>query len=77
MNPTEQRPPRYSPPARWEHKRAASIIALKAHWSIHAIVRAYEVPESVVRRWKEEAKIPPHKGLRTPRPMPEVGQILT
>jgi hypothetical protein len=68
-------PPRYSSPDKWEHKREASVLALIAGWSVHAVVRAYEVPESTVIKWKQAANIPPHTGPK--RPMTDVGQILT
>lgn len=61
--------------AKWAHKREACVAALRAGWSVYAVVRAYEVTERMVRIWHAEERIPPCTGPK--RPMPEVGQILT
>lgn len=60
--------------AKWAHKREACVKALKAGWSIHAISRAYELPEYMVANYREEENIPPYTGPK--KPTPDVGQIL-
>ena len=60
--------------AKWEHAREKSIKALRAGWSVGAVVRAYELPERMVRYWREQAKIGSVIGKC--RPTPEVGEVL-
>lgn len=67
--------PRQTQEEKWSHKRSECVAALRAGWSVHAVVRATGVPEPTVRRWKTEENIPNHTGPK--KPMPEVGQKLT
>jgi transposase-like protein len=60
--------------ARWAHKRADAVKALRAGYSIGAVARALDVPETSVKHWRVEEAIPPHTGK--PRPIPEVGAKL-
>jgi len=54
--------------ARWAHKREECVKALRAGYSVGAIARAREVPETAVRHWQKQAGIPAYTGK--PRPMP-------
>lgn len=60
--------------AKWAHKRADCIAALRAGYSAGAVARAYETPETAIRNWQKEEGIPAYKGK--PRPMPDVGTVL-
>lgn len=70
------RPPSAESLAKWEHLRAKSVTALRAGYSVGAIVRAYEVPEHMVRHWREEAGIAPAKAGGKGRSTPAVGEVL-
>ena len=59
---------------KYGHKRDQTVKALRADWSVGAIVRAYEIPEHVVRTWQQQEKIPPYRGIR--KATPDVGAVL-
>lgn len=66
--------PRPNSHAKWQHKKDECVKALLNN-SVHAVCRAYEVPEHMVLHWRRTEGIPPYKGPK--KPTPNVGDILS